>query len=326
MSLAIISTKYDYAAAWLLYLAGATLEEVANLSKIPYSNLVQYSGSHDWRKHRGEAKKRAHESVRRDLKERVEKRREAHTHFMLDQLDESEVAISKIQIGAIDPYAKDPDKAGIIRPEDKLKVMDQHDLISRRVMGMDKVEAIQDATELGFMVLLAAKGLRAVEEEAKRDVLVNKEEENRANHEKVVQGHEVTQFAAPNSKTIEVSEDEPTTVSYNPPKEALTGLVQTDKNVIESEGNMTQHTTSAISPLPDATEANTGILRPFNGHINAPDIPQITPNAGDGAKEPEEEPANASEEPVRIKQLPSRINLVNKNELKQKDEDHPTDQ
>jgi len=140
-------TKYDWAAMWLQFLAGATHEELVETFGVPMATLVKYSREHFWSQRRKKALEVASISVKRDLARRIEQRRASHQHFMLDQLEETE--------GHIKQMSTQDSKTSSI--ERKLAAMDKHDTITRRVTGMDKAEA-EDATKLGLTLLTMLSG------------------------------------------------------------------------------------------------------------------------------------------------------------------------
>ena len=140
-----LRTKYNWEAAWQLYIAGATLDEVATILSIPYPAVVHKSASQHWAARRGQATVVAKQAVRADLKRMVEDRREKHQRFMLKKLESVEEVIEDVVIST-DPKAAMP-------IERFQAILDKHDITSRRVLGMDKADSDNDPIKAGFLLL-----------------------------------------------------------------------------------------------------------------------------------------------------------------------------
>lgn len=140
-------SRYNWEAAWHLFIAGATLEETAALLDIPYSTVVQHSAKCHWSARRTQALEVAREAIKGDLKGRIERARTKHQNKMLEQLDHTMGHIENMEIG-------EDSEAGEVPVERKLAALDKQDVIARRVLGMDKEDG-SDPMKAGFLLLAA---------------------------------------------------------------------------------------------------------------------------------------------------------------------------
>lgn len=135
-----VKGRYNWEAAWHLFIAGATLEETSNMLAIPYSTMVSHASKCQWAARRTQALEVAREAIKTDLKGRVEKARVKHQEAMMDLLDETMAHIETTPISDENPV------------ERKLAAMDKQDVVARRVLGMDK-ESDNDPMKAGFLLL-----------------------------------------------------------------------------------------------------------------------------------------------------------------------------
>lgn len=143
------ASEHDYGAAWLLYLASATLEDISTQLDIPYSTLAAFASRHSWKNVRVKALESARRAIKEDLTRRVEKHKTKHQHFVLDQLDHVQSHIENMAIG------ENKDE-GEVAPERKLQLLRQHDDIARRTLGLDKEET-NNIVAQGFAMLIATR-------------------------------------------------------------------------------------------------------------------------------------------------------------------------
>lgn len=154
--------RYDWDAAWVLFVAGATLEEVSEACKIDYGDLIKHSAKKAWAANRAAAQKLANNNVKTNLAARIEKLRAKHQHFVLDQVEQIEEVIEQTEIGAIDPDTEHlpPEKQVRMTVSKKIGLTQQvHDLAAP-VLGLDKQEEKIDPIAAGFQMLVAmGKGM-----------------------------------------------------------------------------------------------------------------------------------------------------------------------
>lgn len=213
----IHNTKYDYAAAWLLFLAGGTLEEVGEMCHIPYGTLVHHASGHFWGKRRTHAKATAFKSVNIALAERIQVHRAKHQNYMLDQLEKTQEHIEGMEI------AKTPQevKEGKASVGHLLNLVDQHDTIARRTLKLDE-DLTANPLEQGFAFLVALGKQAGIPQQA----FVNE----------MIEDAEIIE--EPNTQKVD------------------------DSNGTGEAKNEPEITPSAISPLPDDSEAPTSQLSP----------------------------------------------------------------
>jgi hypothetical protein len=260
--------KYDWNAAWLLFVVGGTHEEISERLNIPLREVIEHSSRKKWRDKRTEAQSVAHQSIKRDLKKRVERARDSHTHFMLDQLEHTAGHIENLAIKAPGIDEDDKTKVSI---EQKLNLVGKQHEIASKVLKLDEVKDDEDQVRKGFLIITQAPP---------RPSLVN---------EKQVEGHVIEEITQ--GENIYGEQKLPSTMSFGTPKRIES---TPPKPIGEPE-----KTSSAIDPLPDQSDANTGILRPFNGHINGP---VKEPNVGPS----DDKPGNRPSEPGNDDQIPPK--------------------
>lgn len=143
-------TKYDWSAAWLIFLAGATAEEVSEMCHIPYSHVIQHSAAHYWAKRRTHAKATAFKSVNNSLAERIQVHRVKHQNHVMDMLEKTQEHIAGLEIAT----CKQDREAGQPTVGHLLSLVDQHDQIARRTLKLDE-DITSNPMEAGFAMLVA---------------------------------------------------------------------------------------------------------------------------------------------------------------------------
>lgn len=149
--------RYDWDAAWVLFVAGATLEEVSEACKIDYGDLIKHSAKKAWAANRAAAQKLANQNVKVNLAARIERLRAKHQHFVLDQVEQIEEVIEQTEIGATDPDTEHlpVEKQGKMTIGKKIALTQQvHDLAAP-VLGLDQKEEKVDPVQAGFAMLVA---------------------------------------------------------------------------------------------------------------------------------------------------------------------------
>jgi hypothetical protein len=243
-------TRYDWDSAWVIFLAGATMEETSEISGIPFQRVIEYSLSHNWKKQRAIAKEFAQKAIKNDLAKKLEQARIKHQSFMVDQLDETQTHIEKITIGT-------NTDAGEVHVMDKLAVLSCQHSLAAKVLSLDNQKP-EDPNELGFAMLVAMSR------------------------------------ASSNPIQALVTENQQTTYDLKGNEYQI---------MDELKPAIIPHTTSDNEPIPhpsisqQPTDPLAGILRPFNGHINSPTIPQNTPGI-EIAKNPAYETASHEYNPA----------------------------
>lgn len=160
--------KHDWDAAWMVFLAGATLEEVSEATGIPYKEVIQKASKKAWNANRAAAKRLATKDITEKLATRVQRARIKHANFVLDTLDEVEEKLTEVKVGDKDP--EDSEGKRIVTMEKKLGILSQHDAIARKTLGLDKEEDdSRDPVKAGFMMLVGMQ--KAMQQN--RNALVN---------------------------------------------------------------------------------------------------------------------------------------------------------
>lgn len=260
--------KHDWDAAWLIYLAGGTLEEVSEGTGIPYRDVLKKAQAKAWSANRAAAKRVATKDIETKLATRIKSARVKHANFVLDVLDEVEEKLVESKLGEIDP--EDEKGKRRVTMDKKLDILSKHNAIARQTLGMDKEEEKRDPTKDGFMFLVGMQ--RAMQQN--RGSLVNEKPEPK----------QLTQSQTEENEGVIEGEYEPVSPILHTPK-------------------VTENTSSAMSPLPEDSEANTGILRPFNGHINGLDTHTETPQESEDSQESHTNGA------TQLKSLPDKLIL-----------------
>lgn len=149
--------RHDWDAAWVLYVAGATLEEVSEAMKIPYAVLIKHSAKKAWSANRAAAVKLANKGVKENLAGRIERIRAKHQHFVLDQVEEIEAVIEQTEIGATDPDTEHlpADKQSKMTVGKKIALTQRvHDLAAP-ILGLDREQERVDPVQAGFAMIVA---------------------------------------------------------------------------------------------------------------------------------------------------------------------------
>lgn len=151
--------RHDWDAAWILYVAGATLEEVSEASGIPYGELIQYSAKKAWQANRAATHKLANKNVTDKLATRIQRLRVKHQHFVLDQVEEVAGHIEQTEVGMIDP--DDPEGKRRMTMGKKIDLVQKLDTLVRPTLGLDEKEEKVDPVAAGFAMLVAmGKGMQ----------------------------------------------------------------------------------------------------------------------------------------------------------------------
>ena len=229
----------DWNAAWLIYVAGGTLEEVSEATGIPYQQVIAKAKAKAWCANRAAAKRVASKDVANNLATRVERARIKHVNFVLDTLDEVETKLVEAKVGDIDP--EDPEGKRKVTMEKKLTILSQHDTIARKTLAMDKEEEKRDPIKDGFALLVGMQKMMT----RNRNSLVNEKQITNGEHD------------TPEAEIIEGE--------YQP----VSPIVKTP---LQSESAAT-----AVSLLPDNMEAAATIESPFKGDNNTIHTPTETP-------------------------------------------------
>jgi hypothetical protein len=241
----IAKTKYDWATAWLLFLGGATHEEISEMCKIPEKTVKVYSGEHFWAQRRSGALKRANVAVRQSLSKRIEKARLEHTEYMLDELDSQKNHLGML---AVSPT---PNKdEGEVSIGYKMNMIEQHDRIARKTLEMDN-DNLMDPTQLGFAMLAQlSKGHQVVNGEGQDEPI-----------------------------EIEGRVIEPQEPLVNESQEEAQGGEEMEQNEdIQDHEGEPKNTSSATMPLLEDSDANAGILSSLNAHPQPKETLKNTPN------------------------------------------------
>lgn len=225
----LVKSRYDYGPAWLLFVAGATVEEASSATNIPFPILKDYCFRKGWVKKRREAQDYAKRCLKESLQKRIEEHRIAHQHFILDTLEETQRKLSDADI--VLKKKKDEDLGdNELTLQQTLSLTKEHDELARRTLGLDNEEK-QDPMAFGFAML------------------------------KAMRSGQITQ----------------------------------------------ENTPSAIIPLLDNSDANAGILRPFNGHTNGQPIVDIEGKSEESSNGATQSPIEPTYEEMGFKPLPSKI-------------------
>jgi hypothetical protein len=202
--------KHNYDAAWMLFMAGAGIREVAKTLNLPHTSLEDYAKDHFWTERRTMARKHANSALLADLETRIEKARIRHQKFMLRELERTESTIEDLTAKA-KPTGDDE-----VTVERKLGLLDKQDTIARRTLGLDEQGA--DPIQAGFAMLAAMS--QAAQDQSQ--VLVNETKLI----EKTAEGSEQSPLETPEAM-----------VAYHPlDKNATTGILSS-KNAIPDEVN-----------------------------------------------------------------------------------------
>lgn len=248
--------RYPWEAAWLHYLAGATHEEIASVFNIPYTTVVTHSAAGHWTARRTQAMQYAKQSIKTDLKGRIERHRNAHQHKMLDQLEKTMDAIEDTAMGT-------NAEAGEIPIMEKLTLLDKQDTITRRVTGMDK-ESDTDPTKAGF-ILLASMSQSLVNENDFEEAQIV--EEPKRLPDAINMGENNPQNQSTEGDQTEQNDPSPLSNHSNDPKDPFTGILRSKNGHVVDQQSSTFHPFAPLEPQigqPGLTEA----LKPLPAQID----------------------------------------------------------
>lgn len=142
-------------------MAGAGLHETARILNLPYGPLSIFSRKHFWTERRTMARRHANTAITANLEARIQQARIDHQKFMLRELEKNEDIIEGME-AQVDPKAE-------VTVERKMGLLEKHDTMARRTLGIDKEQA--DPIQAGFAMLAAMS--QAAQEQSKITHLVN---------------------------------------------------------------------------------------------------------------------------------------------------------
>jgi hypothetical protein len=208
-------TRDEKLTAKFMFMACGNLQAVVEATQLPDKDLRRIAQHEGWMTQFKNLASKIDPLLRQSVARRIERAREKHINFVIDTLEENEFEMRNM-VPSLELDA-------LVSPERKINLLDKHDQIARRTLGLDKQKEDDPVMEC-FKYLVAsqrAKPLNSVNE---------------------VEG---------------VLTDD----------DFITGVVE-EAVVSEKVEPYNIHNGSAVLPLPEETNATTGILGAFNGHSN----------------------------------------------------------
>lgn len=135
--------KYDWDAAFLMYMGQMPLDKIAEVLSIPEENLRHHARKKCWFARRCDAVQKAKFAVDRDLKKKIEDYKNQHLNFMVDSGKEVQKTIEKIDL--------EEAPAMVVA---KLDLLEKHHNIQSKVLKLDEPDK-SDPNTMGFHVLIA---------------------------------------------------------------------------------------------------------------------------------------------------------------------------
>lgn len=260
--------RYPWEAAWLHYLAGATQEEIASVFNIPFTTVVTHSAAGHWSARRAQAMQYAKQSLKTDLKGRIERHRNSHQHKMLDQLEKTMDAIEDSEMGT-------NAEAGEIPIMEKLTLLDKQDTITRRVTGMDK-ESDTDPTKAGFILLASMSQANLVNESEYEEAVIV--EEPKRLPDAVNMGESEAQTQSTEGEQAEQNDPSPLSNHSNDPTDPFLGILRSKNGHTIDQQSASFHPFAPLEPQIGATGL-TEALKPLPATIDfTPPKPLVNEN------------------------------------------------
>lgn len=143
MSALRTSHKYDWDAAFLLYMGKMSLDKIGEMLNIPVSMVQEKARKFSWYHRRNTAIQGSRYAINEDLKKKIEDYKVKHLNFMIDQGEEVQEVIGKIDLEEL------PGMVGT-----KLELLEKHHGIQSKVLKLDEPDKT-DPNTMGFHVLIA---------------------------------------------------------------------------------------------------------------------------------------------------------------------------